>query len=165
MTGTTNWAARWVVGLVTVAVVVGGCSSSDDGAVETDASTTTTQASGQGSVAEQPTDGSDTGNADCTLLGQHRVNLQSYANQMSVLDSEEAFNLAVGPEGLDSMAAAIEAFRPYQDIETVFGTVQEGLDNLTTDVTAAREGQFQFGEPSGNYGVAGFSALLEELGC
>jgi hypothetical protein len=84
---------------------------------------------------------------------------------MIVLDNEEAFDFAVGVEGLDAMETAIEAFRPYQDIDTIFGPIKDGLDNLATDIAAARAGEFQYGEPSGEYPSVGINGLFEALDC
>lgn len=141
---------------VSLVLALASCGGSDDSSAEA----TAAPQQDATSETEAPTAAAD---ADCTLLGEQRPVLQSYANQMTILDKESQFDLMIGVEGLDAMETAIAAFRPYQDIDTIFGPAKEGLNNLTADIDAIREGQFQFGEPSGPYGTTTLSALLDEL--
>ncbi len=121
---TSKRGARWAFGVVAVAMLVGACSSGGDTAAESEESDATAAASAGGSV-------------DCEFLGEQRVVIQANAVQMQVIDNQEGFDLMIGAEGLDAMETAIEAFRPYQDIDTIFGPLKEGLDNLSTDIAAA----------------------------
>ena len=141
---------------VSLVLALAACGGSDDSSAE---STVAPQQDAT-SETEAPAPADD---VDCTLLGEQRPALQTYANMMTIVDTEEGFEVGIGASGLDTMEVAIEAFRPYQDIDTIFGPVREGLDNLTTDITAARAGTFQYGEPSGPYGTTRLSALLDEL--
>jgi len=155
--------SRWAIGLAAITLVAGACSSAQDNA--DGGLITTTESNEPAPAADEPAEESATAGTDCEFLGAQRVALQSYAAQMTVLDNEETFDLAVGDEGLDAMETAIEAFRPYENIDTIFGPIKEGLDNLATDIASVRAGEFQYGEPSGTYSLVGINGLLEELDC
>lgn len=63
----------------------------------------------------------------------------------------------------DSTLEAIEALRPIQDIEGIFGSMREGLDNMEADVIAAREGRNA--DMGGEYNIVAMNAVVGEEIC
>ncbi len=64
-------------------------------------------------------------------------------------------------ESLDKIDAAVAALRPLQDFEGLFGTSREGLDNLTADVQAVRDGTFS--ERSGGYAAIEINQAIVDI--
>ena len=100
---------------------------------------------------------------DCDALLRHRQTYVQMAGQMGVAENGEPFTL-FSTADFDAVEAAVEAFRPYQDVEPeVFGPLREGLDNMTADLPSVRDGSFT--GASGTYKSVAIIPVLEALGC
>lgn len=133
-------------------------SSSDDG----DAAETPTTQSEPAQNGEGPTEESASGgNSDCETMEQHAAVLRSANGWLPQIVDEEQMRLF--SVDLDLVDEAIDGLRPIQDIDGLFGTSREGLDNMATDIQALRDGQFD--EKVGEYDVAGLTAVIGEEIC
>ena len=149
-----RWGRRLVL-LVIVLGVLSGCSSSDEPSapVETDASATASETTAASNAS--------TGDFDCEALGAHAAVVRGAGGWGPQITDAELWE-AIGGD-LDVVDEAIEGLRPIQDIEGIFGTTREGLDNLAADVQAIRDGNY--GDFVGSYNTSGISAVLGEEVC
>lgn len=148
-------ANRWVrlaLSAVLLLLVLSGCSSA--------AEEGSPSAESEGSATAQEA-GAAVGDFDCEALGRHAAVIRSANGWVRQIDGPEAFDL-IG-EDLDEVDAAIEGLRPIQDIEGIFGTTRQGLDNLAADIQAIRDGRY--GEYALDYNSPGISAVLGEEVC
>ena len=162
---TTRRARFAFLGLLVVMSLVGtACSSSDgDSAADDDLSAvvdTTSAAEASGSDGDDAGE-TPAGDFDCDLLGEHAAIIRGANGWVPQVDDAASFELIGGD--LDVVDAAIEGLRPIQDIDGVFGPVREGLDNLSADIQAIRDGRYD--EKVGVYMVAGINAVLGEEVC
>ncbi len=150
-----KWTNRLVL-FVLVLMVFTACSSGDD----TSVTVVTDGSDGGAATTAVP---AETGSAefDCETLGAHATTLRGANGWVPQMDTAEKFEDFGGD--LDAVEAAIEGLRPIQDIEGVFGTTREGLDNMATDIQAIRDGRY--GEFVGGYNTTGISAVLGEEVC
>lgn len=101
------------------------------------------------------------GDFDCEVLGKFAATLRGANGWLPQITDQESMDLFGGD--LDAVDEAIEGLRPIQDIDGIFGTPREGLDNMAADTQAAREGRYS--EMVGDYGVVAVSAVLGEEVC
>ncbi len=104
-----------------------------------------------------------TGDVDCDQLGAHAALIRGAGGSIPQIVDDETLELFEGDKYFDEIDAAVEGLRPIQDIDGVFGTVRQGLDNLAADVQAIREGRYD--DKVGAYNTAGIGAVLGEEVC
>lgn len=141
-------------------MLTGACSlvaeAEEDSSVESSPSDDVSTAAAE-EAAPPPAD------VDCEALLAHRQIYVQMSGQMGVAEGPEPFAIFSSAD-FDAVEAAVEAFRPHQDVEPeVFGPLREGLDNMTADLPSARNGTFT--GASGTYSSVAIIPVLEAVGC
>ncbi|NND03292.1 MAG: hypothetical protein HKN91_10945 [Acidimicrobiia bacterium] len=154
-----RFSSSWTTQAVLVALVlmvVTGCSSGDESSV-----TVETGASDGGTQTTAAAGDSGSADFDCEELGAHAAVIRGANGWVPQIVDADALELIGGD--LDEVDAAIDGLRPIQDIDGIFGTIQEGLDNMAADIQAIRDGRY--GEFVGGYNIAGINAVIGEEVC
>lgn len=158
--------ARAIAVLLVVLFAAGACSSSDDDTAD----------DGAGSAGSDPTASADTdADADagadagtdtpagltCDEAGPPSALLRGANGWLpQITDAESA--ATIGGD-FNAVLQAIETLRPIQDIEGIFGTMRQGLDNMAADIVAVQEDRY--GDMVGDYSVATMNAVIGEEVC
>ena len=148
---------RLISMLMVLALAAGACSSSDGEAdTSADRADTTTES---GDSAEEP----DAGEAplSCEEVGEPAALLRG-ANGWIIQVVDADSDALLGGD-YEALLQAIEDLRPIQDIEGLFGTMRQGLDNLEADVIAIQEGRYD--DKVGEYGIVTMNAVVVEEIC
>lgn len=98
---------------------------------------------------------------DCEVLLEARFGLQGRGQTLASMEDVDLIAETFPPAVLDEMDAQVDLLRPYQDVEGVLGSPREGLDKLTADIAAVREGRLD--DRVGGHGYATLNAMLDEL--
>ena len=145
------------------------CSSGDDAVTESAAGAEVAAQEAVDGAVEETDAGSDTdtdidtGDVDCVALHQARTGIQGGAQNLSSMEDPASIAEFFPPATLDEIDGHIETLAPYQDVEGVLGTTREGIDRLSADILAVREGRLD--DRVGNYGLASINAMLGAIGC
>ncbi len=167
--------------LITLVLGLAACSSDSDSGSEAgtqvEAAETApveeTSGSDDGSEAETETAESETAapetqtaaDVDCEPLFFNRGNYSTIAGgftrsttQAEAEEQQQRFTPT-------QMREIVDIYRPYQDVEgEVFGTLREGLDNLSADIDAFEAGTFA-GPTGESYKTASIAPVLQAIGC
>ena len=149
-----------IVPAFSLAVVA--CSSAADPVTESAAGAEAAESAVEVEVAAEETS-DDTEALDCEALDRARVGIQGTAQQLGFLEDPESIAEFFPPGALEEMEGHIETLAPYQDVEAALGSTREGMDNLTADIVAVREGRLD--DRVGDYGLSAINAMLGEIGC
>ena len=151
------------------ALMAVACSSGDETASETAADVDVAAQESADSSAEgtdAATENTDADAADgdapnCDVLLEARYGLQGRGQTLASMEDVDLIAETYPPAVLDEMDAQVELLRPYQDVEGVLGAPREGLDKLSADIAAVREGRLD--DRVGGHGYATLNAMLDEL--
>lgn len=157
--------ARSLSLLLAIGLMAGACSSSDSadaGAEDAGASSAADGGTDAGSAEAGSTEASEAEGAavSCDAASEASTVLAGATQAMGQLsvDNEDLFDL-----DYDAIVASVEVLRPIQEVEGPLGSMQEGLDNITADVTILQESRYD--DTVGSYGVSAMNAVIGEEIC
>lgn len=132
-----------------------------DSAEESSGSDESSETSTAGAATEAPTDA----DLDCEPLYFNRGDYSTVAGAFTRSTTQAEAEAALAEITTAEMREFVDIYRPYQDVEgEVFGTLREGLDNLSVDIDAFEAGTFT-GPTGESYKTASIAPVLQAIGC
>lgn len=164
MTHTTR-TPRLIALLLAVLLAASACSSGSDGeavAAESDVAPVESADESDGEPAGRDENGYSL-DPDCAAAEAANLAIRRDGGWLSSISDESGMVDGLGePRNFQPLLDAIEALRPFQDLETDgFGTMRETLDGLASDIAAVQEGRFA--DNAGTAGVVVIGSAVSEI--
>ncbi len=147
--------------LIVLTLLMAACSSGSEDSSPASPEQSTSVASGQAESSDDTSDSGSTSDLDCATMEEHLAVLRNVTGVIPQITDQEMMDvLAID---LDAVDEAIEGLRPVQDIEGLFGTSRETLDNFAANIQFLREGQY--GEKAGPSTLVALTSVVADEVC